>query len=117
MTNGESGIESRSAQPGLRGQHSLWLGAAAVLLLAGCDARTTSYEVPPPPAATASLGANDETLRRLTSLYRAFCRTNQSGPATFRDFAAAARVRIPMTPPGFVFALNTNTLEVVLVRR
>jgi len=86
-----------------------------VWLVAGCGKKSESSYTPPPnldPAAQL-----EETLKELTVAAREYGRVHKSIPTTFREFALAAKLRIPMEPPGKMFFLNTNPVEVSLVNR
>jgi len=92
------------------------LAIVALGLASGCDPAGKSYAPKEnPPLHTGSY--IDETLRQLTTAVRAYHQTHKTIPPTFRDFAVAAGIRIPIEPTGKKFVLDTNTLEVLLVNR
>ncbi len=86
-----------------------------VLLVAGCGKKSESSYTPPPNLDPVS--QMEETLKELTAAAREYERVHKSLPPTFREFALAAKLRIPMEPPGKMFFLNTNPVAVSLVNR
>lgn len=86
-----------------------------MLVVVGCEKESASSYTPPPNLDPAS--QMEETLKGLTAAAREYERVHKSLPPTFREFALAAKLRIPMEPPGKMFFLKTNPVEVLLVNR
>jgi len=93
----------------------LAIGTMLLMLVAGCGKESESSYAPPPNADP--ILRMDETLKDLTAAAREYERVHKSIPPTFREFALAAKLRIPMEPPGKMFYLNTNPVAVSLVNR
>jgi hypothetical protein len=95
-----------------------WSGMFAVAIFtAGCGKKENPSYNPPTNSATNPASQMAETLSQLTASAREYQKKHGSLPPTFREFALAAKIRIPMEPPGKMFFLDTMTGEVSLVKR